>query len=123
MTSKRPDDDALSIPPAGDDPDTQTRMAKHLAAAGLDLPDGMSVDPVTDDEREAVQERHAKAAQARQAAADKATADQDKADERAQARSDKADDKAAADKAKAEAAAKGKTTPPQGRTTGPQSTA
>lgn len=72
--------DTYAVPAPGTDPDSQQRLAKTMVAAGVDpddLPDDLSVDPVTDEDREAHQERYDKAiaaAEKRQQAADKGTA-------------------------------------------------
>lgn len=97
--------------PAGGDPDSRQRLAKHLVAAGLpagELPDGLSVEPVTDEDREAHRievERHREAAEKRQAAAEAAQA---KAQDDANESTRKAADDDAA-----------RTRPPQGRTASP----
>lgn len=44
-------DEAMNAPPPGEDPDSRQRLAKTLAAAGVDLPGDLSVDPVTEEDR------------------------------------------------------------------------
>lgn len=46
-------DEIQATPAPGEDPDSKRRLAKHLVAAGVDLPKGLSTDPITDEEREA----------------------------------------------------------------------
>jgi hypothetical protein len=41
---------APEIPAAGQDPDSLQRLAKTFVAAGLSLPDGLSVNPCTDND-------------------------------------------------------------------------
>lgn len=43
----------INAPAPGSDPDSRQRLAKSLVASGVDLPDGLSTDPVTDEDREA----------------------------------------------------------------------
>jgi len=43
----------VAAPEPGTDPDSRQRLAKTLVASGVDLPDGLSTDPVTDKDREA----------------------------------------------------------------------
>lgn len=41
----------MAAPPTGSDPDSKQRIAKELQARGIELPDGYTVDPVTDEDR------------------------------------------------------------------------
>lgn len=43
---------AAALPPQ-ENPEARLRLAKTLTAAGVDLPDGLTTDPVTDEDREA----------------------------------------------------------------------
>lgn len=107
-------EDMPEVPAAGQDPDTRQRLAKTLVASGIpadDLPDGLSVDPITDEDRQEhrdMVQAHRDAAQRRAEAADKAAAD-------AQAKADAG----TASTAAAEAREAASTAPPQGRSTTP----
>lgn len=80
----------LAAPAPGTDPDSKTRLAKHLEAAGVDLPSGYSADPVSDKDREEV----VKAAEKREASL---TAEAAKARAKADAKTDANADKAKSD--------------------------
>lgn len=99
MTTEDKDADKR-VPAAGGDPDSRQRLAKTLAASGVDDLEGLSVDPVTDEDRQDAVDRANEAEQRRQSAMDKAHA----AEERA---------------ANAGESQLGKTTPPQGRSATP----
>lgn len=105
-------DEDLRVPAPGGDPDSRQRLAKTLVAAGMDkedLPDGLSTEPVTDEDREDAVQEAAAAEERRTAALDKANAAADKA-------------QAAADRKYAAGESQvGKTTAPQGRSTTPKS--
>jgi hypothetical protein len=88
-----------------DSPDARQRLAKQLVAAGVDLPEGVSVEPISDKDRE----QYVKAAEKRAAAARKSDAkpDADQAE---------TDDKGGA------ASSAARTQPPQGRQARPTRT-
>jgi hypothetical protein len=101
-------EEAMTAPTPGQDPDSQQRLAKHLAAAGVKIPAGLSVDPITEEDRVAYVEKTspvATAAKARQAVAEASADDSNQTD------SDKAGSKPATAEARAKA--------PEGRSTKP----
>lgn len=52
-------DEVMNAPEPGKDPDATTRVAKTLAASGIDAPHGYTTDPVTDEERQAYADKAA----------------------------------------------------------------
>jgi len=107
MTTKVPGEAAAAVPAAGSDPDSQQRLAKTLVAAGVDpddLPEGMSVEPITDEDRAEAQMVH-----------EEATAAQDARTEAAEKRAEAAEAK----EAKAGESRLGASDAPVGRSTTP----
>lgn len=85
MSTSDDRDEAMRVPAAGGDPDSQQRLAKHLEAQGVDLPDGLSTEAPTDEQRTKYAEEYAKAEEKREAAVVRA---QDAEDRRVAGESD-----------------------------------
>lgn len=113
----------MAAPPTGSDPDSKQRIAKELQARGIELPDGYTVDPVTDEDRtvhtESSNEDYDKYVKEHEDARD--TAHEEVFESKDEASSEGRNPKATAASKRA-AANTSTTATPQGRSTAPQAT-
>lgn len=113
--------EAIASPEPGQDPDSRQRLAKTLAAANVKLPAGLSVDPVTAEDREQFVEAAGRRAEALAAKVKAHTDKGDGAGDHGDGTGDKGHAQAGDDRAHADAKAKeeARKTAPQGRSTKP----